>query len=698
MEISEREKRAIETYRGIGYRLINNILEIDMGAEGDFILHSTDKPETFDRSSIERMIENIKLIYSAMLKYSNSNSKAPTHVFRGTSVPDMERIQKRGVANKFLSTTLDVETQAKGYFSLSFNQPAFTQIDVPDNIPYLYMGDILELGQNPEKEYLLSPFLKISEFEYVKSETRSTISGPKTQKGYRMKVERQELTELAEEERDALTADVLDNAEDISQKQERYFKVLEDILDNEWKIKRNKEKIYDIRNTLYRGDISEKERRWLEDDFSFLANENAKTLENEHSKLLQEKAELAQVIEGWKRNVAKICMSECRTQEKEFEQQLEEERKAEEQRVVKEKREREERANRERINNKRNENNRITQLHEMACDMVQTKVKNTDRAAKELIAFKETLASIADEMGISYTSRLDVIRHLPQCIKGLNDRLNIFSSLEEGREVETEEEIDAAISSRQGLKNASNRILRECDAIKSIKVDELKDLEENTFKGGIANSVLDIKLDIFTNVLQSEISRLDNKRGLKKFLDTITGRKRKDEQRKMELGQAIHTIQNKKRTLTINNNLNAQYSIHEIMADIEGLKNQYGRETKLKEDFERLEKLEAGIKKTYRVKEDRVRMLMARNEQSRLPAVKGKTYTVSDLILFQVNALSNPSAPDAKGERQGFGGAKECPPALANCMHLETSMQIMSNIMRDVLEARGRSKEVNMER
>jgi len=219
LEIVDREREAIKRYIGEGYKFINNMLETDVSVEENMLHSIHDTPGAFSAENVEQMIEDVKNIYSAMIKYSHDARKL-NRIYRGTTNSEMKRLESANTVNKFLSVTYD-KIPATG----AFRRGALVHIDTGPNIPYLYVDDLVDRVNN-EREFIISPFLQIKTLKYVYDEVDKDGS---VLSNYHMVLERQELRELPEEEVSALRKQVLDQAKEISKKQQEYFRVAEAI-------------------------------------------------------------------------------------------------------------------------------------------------------------------------------------------------------------------------------------------------------------------------------------------------------------------------------------------------------------------------------------------------------------------------------------------------------------------------------------
>jgi len=667
LKITEQEKEAVKAYQGINYKLFNSILEVSMSAQTDFISRSNPEPEIFNRETIQKLIENIKLIYSAMLKYS-MNSPKLNRIYRGTSQSDIDRISSRHIINKFLSTTYDLE-EAKGFFSLNWDNPAFVGVEVEAGVPYLDMAPFIDDGRDvAEREVLLSPFLKIDSIELVRSEERTTIKGPKVQKTYEVKLKKGELQELSDEDRESLSGEVLDNAEDISKKQQRYFRIIKQLDEVEYFTNKNAEDINKIREKLSSPFLSNREKQELEADLAYLIGERSEELKSTYSRLINEKDLLAQEIESWKEKVVQICMSDCRSVEKDMQHQIAEEKEAREKSIEEAKRAKEARMV-ERIENTK-------ELHGIVCDGVSKRVNDIGINVKNALRFKRDLEMHSKKMGITYASYIEGLRNLGNCIDRFNDKMESFSHIKQPN-IGEDGNIEAAVFESENIRSACEKLERTCNSMGDIPFQELKILEEASFKQGIANKVLDIKLGIYADILKDEIIKIDNIKGLRKFFNKLTGREKANQQRREVLYQSVKKIYEQKKEIMEGINIGNRPSVHKIIADIESLYSEYSNNPQFSKEIGELKNIRSELGQIYKINQNEVNRNLA---ESRALVERGKEYSRSDLIMLQVNEYAS-KPREAKKKVGRF-----------NTQH---SIEVMSNIMHEAISDKERVRQVD---
>ena len=158
LEITDEEKEALEAYSGIGHITINSLLDEGITFEEAYLNEPGISYQTYmTKDQLQKDIFMILYIYQAMIKQSLSRNMATSiQVYRGTT----EKFSM-GKQQTFLSTTTDYQ-MANGYFSNNWtNQtPTVITYKIDRTVPFFDMSQLVE---NNEKEYLLPPFLEVTE-------------------------------------------------------------------------------------------------------------------------------------------------------------------------------------------------------------------------------------------------------------------------------------------------------------------------------------------------------------------------------------------------------------------------------------------------------------------------------------------------------------------------------------------------------
>lgn len=320
--ITDEELNALKIYKEKDYEAMNQMLVSN--SENDIALLSAEVENKvvsiiYNRESVIEYLKNIKLIYRLILKYYYSKkNKLTKKIYRGTNLSEIERVKSELYIDRFLSAT-ENENEAINVYSANWNRPACMNLILDEKIPYIYVKDILK-DKKYKNEIIIAPFTKIkyiTELDEKKLEKNSKLL-----KVYDIELEKQELDELTDRERNGLYTYVLENAYSIKRK-------LEECIDLEKENVTNFENIRKLEQLLskYEAEIEEKElsqnysdtdREEDYDDIERITRE-LNELKDTSTKLFEIRKEHINFVNMWKRNIAVYMIAECREIEKAFE-------------------------------------------------------------------------------------------------------------------------------------------------------------------------------------------------------------------------------------------------------------------------------------------------------------------------------------------------------------------------------------------
>ena len=320
--ITDEELNALKIYKEKDYEAMNQMLVSN--SENDIALLSAEVENKvvsiiYNRESVIEYLKNIKLIYRLILKYYYSKkNKLTKKIYRGTNLSEIERVKSELYIDRFLSAT-ENENEAINVYSANWNRPACMNLILDEKIPYIYVKDILK-DKKYKNEIIIAPFTKIkyiTELDEKKLERNSKLL-----KVYDIELEKQELDELTDRERNGLYTYVLENAYSIKRK-------LEECIDLEKENVTNFENIRKLEQLLskYEAEIEEKElsqnysdtdREEDYDDIERITRE-LNELKDTSTKLFEIRKEHINFVNMWKRNIAVYMIAECREIEKAFE-------------------------------------------------------------------------------------------------------------------------------------------------------------------------------------------------------------------------------------------------------------------------------------------------------------------------------------------------------------------------------------------
>jgi|GEM_PF-5892169 len=159
LKITEEEIKSLIDYTGISHKQINSLLSSDLSNEYSYLLDNRFYFPLYEKEvDLVKDIDQILLMYSAMVKMSYINDISKYKLYRGTSTSN---IKQSNIG--FISTTFNKD-MAKHYFTASFkeNSKVLLNIKPLSNVPYFVMNSIEDYKGNYEDEVILSPFLSLN--------------------------------------------------------------------------------------------------------------------------------------------------------------------------------------------------------------------------------------------------------------------------------------------------------------------------------------------------------------------------------------------------------------------------------------------------------------------------------------------------------------------------------------------------------
>lgn len=274
IKLTQEEIKSIIDYTGISHKQINSLLSSDLLNEYSYLLDSSFYFPLYEQEeSLNKDIDQILLMYSAMVKMSYLNDISNYRLYRGTSSTNIKQ-NRMG----FISTTFD-KNMAKHYFTSSFkdNNKVLLNIKLNSNVPHFIMNNTEEYGNNYENEVILSPFLNLNYKNKTMSDNISCYD--------------LELSKI-----DLIDSDI--SLDDINIIREEAINNLKELVD----LKREEADLYYrymyIQNQLSR--VSSEERKNLLSDFDCIdkyLNELSKTIKEKETIYLEFKNEVQSYIQ-----------------------------------------------------------------------------------------------------------------------------------------------------------------------------------------------------------------------------------------------------------------------------------------------------------------------------------------------------------------------------------------------------------------
>ena len=274
ISINDDENRALQEYQDNYYKIVNTLLRKGITSEqtinskngSDYIAPSNEE--------LEAAIDNIKNIYSAIIKrtLANEDNKETRPLYRGTQISIVEKMKENAEETAFLSTT--TRKNQTRTFSRTFSKDKSVDkeadkalLKVEGDVPYINMEDVLggmedEILFAPAKAEIIDGIEGIS----PEDERHTNLYG----KAYTLKLTPLEIPEMSNEEISKLKESIFNRNEEMG-------KTINDILEIQ--------KYPELFDTNKLPALIEKYSKWKDDVISYCHQQFRqikKEIENEY--------------------------------------------------------------------------------------------------------------------------------------------------------------------------------------------------------------------------------------------------------------------------------------------------------------------------------------------------------------------------------------------------------------------------------
>ena len=319
LNITKDEQNALKRYINEKYETVNQMLVSNCEADLALLSEEVESKKVelcYDKDDVIENINLFKSIYFLMLKYYYKNNPSKRDFYRGTNLAEVERMKSEVYIDRMLSAT-EGKTDANNN-SNKWNKPVRINLSLDNNIPYLYISDIIKRYKNKE-EILISPFTLIKSFK-EENEDENSI---KTKKIFSVELEKQVLDNLTENQRKGLYSYIVDNSSLINKKLDECIKLERENLVNYENIRKLEQLLAKYENAIEEKEIgknySDIDREIDLDDVKRI-NKELEELKKISSDIFEMKKENINFVNIWKRNIAVYLIAECREIEKTFEE------------------------------------------------------------------------------------------------------------------------------------------------------------------------------------------------------------------------------------------------------------------------------------------------------------------------------------------------------------------------------------------
>ncbi|MBR3697827.1 MAG: hypothetical protein IKM97_06220 [Clostridia bacterium] len=638
------KKYKIKKYSAINQLLISNSL-IDLN-----ILMSCDKDSEeyrfYTKDVIKENIELIIKLYEIMLKsYYKKENKDTWLLSYSTTVPEIERLKNEIYIDNFLITTSRKEKIKNQSLE---EMPALLNIIGDGCIPILNIDEALGL-ETKEPEILISPFTKIKEF---KENEQIALEDEKILRIYTVILEKQDLQEITEEERKSIYNYIISSTEVVDQK-------LKEAVENEKdKIEINEEiRKLEVLLKKYEQDVAKKIqlKDYLESEKNADSNDikrikdNINSLEDKSLNIFEEKKLSMDFITKWKKNISVYIMAEFR----ELEIKYEEEAKAQDLKENKKMKKLEENAIIKQVELEKESVENIAKAVNKECDENIIITERLINDIQKLIIKQQNHAKIAENIGAKYCALNNGFESkkkaelLLEKVKYIKDKAReVCENINKSLLSEKLLEISKVNLQINVLLNYLNNPKSNIGQSKITRFEEMSIIEENELKRAIASKILSIRGEAELKKLKDDLEILEQKGAFKRLIGFFTGSNKLDvvKEEQIEIRQkAIRKTLSQKMSLVYN------YSIHELVAEIEMFLNDNEDDELVETDYYILKNMEDELRRNFIISDSKVNEIIEAKEKKNLP-VEVKKISKRELIEIETYRFLNKYGYDIRND------------------------------------------------
>lgn len=551
----------------------------------------------YTKENVAENLQFIQKIYERMSRDFDDNFDETPIFYKATSMAEIDQIKKDVQINHFLEVTTDLE-KAKAGLANILNRPVLLQIEDIADIPWLQDGT----------EVILAPFLDVDAIEEIQESTENF-------KTYKINLSRQLRKILDENSRKKLYQKVIEDTQTACEKIAHLIEVDEENSAHYENIRKLEQLLakhhFAMEQETYEADSTEEEKQSDLDDIARI-NAELTSLKEEVNKSFNERLKSMQFVVDWKNDLFTYLKSEftaidersCQVPDKVVEvPEIKEEPKA-----------------------KAPEKKAYIPTGDSEIDSVKTDcleniavVQTLLGNIRELITRQQNHARIAKELDSNYKALNNAFEmknyaeELEALVNGIFDKVD-----EQNKEALAQiSKVNLQVSILLNyLNNAKSAVSKKIK-----RFDEINILEENELKKEIAETIKNIRCEAELKKLNDDLDIIEDKSNLKKFLGKLTGRSQLDQTMLSQIKVRQDAI---RKTFKTKMPLAYNYSIHELIAEIEMFIKENKDDELVTEEVSRLRRIKEILKKNFMIIDSKVVSIVDQKTGKNLPLASRK--------------------------------------------------------------------------
>lgn len=636
-DLTNEEMEVIRLYKTFTKNAINIMLTSNV--EKDFDVMSKQKDNNlYSKMNLIKNIETFKSVYAIILKmFYKKIEKKDWSFSKYTTLAEVNKAKNEIYIDRLIFATAHKE-KIEEEQTENIELPVLVNLIGDKNIPYIELEKILGTVK-AEEEVLISPFTKIKKVEEV---GEKDLDEDKKLKIYNMYLEKQELVKMSKEEKTGLYTYLVTNADLVNEKLQKCIEIEKENSKNYENIR----KLEQLSNK-YESELEKKESLGIDEQTKKEELENIDRVNREldnlkenATALFQTKKEECDFIVNWKKSLAVYLMSECKEIEEEY---------LVKEKVIKEISNSKMEKLEQEIRKKQEENDEKT-LEDIITAVKEECKENLIVAErlindiKNLILKQQNHAKIAGNLGTSY-SALNNCFEIKKYAETLKEMLiKIQNKVEKICKTEDRIILDQKLLEISKINVQINTLMNYLNNPKTsigkskiTRFDEMAIVEENELKRGIAQEILNIRGEAELKKLKDDIGIIEEKSAIKRIIGLITGRNKIDGYMLEQIEVRQNAI---RKTLAKKLELSKNYSIHELIAEIEMFREDNEDDELVEDDVADLMALEQELRRNFVIADSKVEEIIEKKEAKNLP-IDLKKVTKQELIEIETYRFLN---------------------------------------------------------
>lgn len=636
-DLTNEEMEVIRLYKTFTKNAINIMLTSNV--EKDFDVMSKQKDNNlYSKMNLIKNIETFKSVYAIILKmFYKKIEKKDWSFSKYTTLAEVNKAKNEIYIDRLIFATAHKEKIEEEQIE-NIELPVLVNLIGDKNIPYIELEKILGTVK-AEEEVLISPFTKIKKVEEV---GEKDLAEDKNLKIYNMYLEKQELVKMSKEEKTGLYTYLVTNSDLVNEKLQKCIEIEKENSKNYENIRKLEQL-----SSKYESELEKKESLGIDEQTKKEELENIDRVNREldnlkenATALFQTKKEECDFIVNWKKSLAVYLMSECKEIEEEYlikEKVIKEISNSKMEKLEQEIRKKQEE------NDEKTLEDIITAVKE-ECKENLIVAERLINDIKNLILKQQNHAKIAGNLGTSY-SALNNCFEIKKYAETLKEMLiKIQNKVEKICKTEDRIILDQKLLEISKINVQINTLMNYLNNPKTsigkskiTRFDEMAIVEENELKRGIAQEILNIRGEAELKKLKDDIGIIEEKSAIKRIIGLITGRNKIDGYMLEQIEVRQNAI---RKTLAKKLELSKNYSIHELIAEIEMFREDNEDDELVEDDVADLMALEQELRRNFVIADSKVEEIIEKKEAKNLP-IDLKKVTKQELIEIETYRFLN---------------------------------------------------------